>query len=57
MDDVDMCKLLEFSKIIYYKDLKTDTYKKVKKISLIDETIRNIKRNAKLLQTMGFAEF
>ena len=52
MDDVDMCKLLEFSKIIYYKDLKTDTYKKVKKISLIDETIRNIKRNANLDLTL-----
>lgn len=52
MDDVDMCKLLEFSKIIYYKDLKTDTYKKVKKISLIDEAIRNIKRNANLDLTL-----
>lgn len=52
MDDVDMCKLLEFSKIIYYKDLKNDTYKKVKKISLIDETIRNIKQNANLDLTL-----
>lgn len=52
MNDVDICKLLEFSKITYYKDLKIDTYIKVKKIALIDETIRNIKRNANLDLTL-----
>lgn len=46
--EIDMCKVLEFSKIIYFKDIKSNTSSKIKKISLIDETIRDIRRNANL---------
>lgn len=48
IDGIDICKVLEFSKIIYFKDIKTNTSSKIKKINFIDETIRNIKRNANL---------
>lgn len=52
VDGIDMCRVLEFSKIIYFKDIKLSTASKIKKISLIDETIRNIKRNANLDLTL-----
>ena len=42
----DIIKILEFLKVMYHNNLKNDTYKKVKIINLIDETIKNLNRNA-----------
>lgn len=44
--DTDIVKILELTKIMYHKDIKQDTYRKIKIINLIDETIRNLGRNA-----------
>ena len=33
---------------MYHKDIKNDTYKKVKIINLLDETIQNLSRNANI---------
>lgn len=42
----DIVKILEFLKVMYHNSLKNDTYRKVKIINLLDETIKNLKRNA-----------
>lgn len=39
-------KVLEILKLMYYKDLKENTYIKVKNIQLIEQTIKNLNRNA-----------
>lgn len=44
--DNDIINALEIAKIIYHKNLKEDTYEKVRKIELIDRTINNLARNA-----------
>lgn len=46
--DIDIIKLLEILKIMYHKDIKNDMYKKIKIIGIIDETIRNLGKNANL---------
>ncbi|MBQ9314704.1 MAG: AAA family ATPase [Clostridia bacterium] len=44
--DVVIVKLLEMIKIMYHKNMKEDTYAKIKKIELLDDTIKNLNRNA-----------
>lgn len=44
--DVDIVKVLEMLKIMYYKNLREDAYSSAKKIELIEETIKKIVRNA-----------
>lgn len=46
--DIDIIKVLELIKIMYHKDLKQDTYQKLKIISIIDDTILNLSRNTNL---------
>ena len=47
-NDVDIQKVLENLKILYYKHLEDDTEFKIKIIGKIDETIRDLKRNANI---------
>lgn len=44
----DIVKVFELIKVMYHKDIKNDTYKKVKIINLLDETIQNLSRNANI---------
>lgn len=44
--DIDIVKVLEMLKIMYYKELKENTYLSVKNIELIEQTIKDINRNA-----------
>lgn len=44
--DTDIVKIFELVKVMYHKDINQDTYKKIKIIDLLDETIRNLGRNA-----------
>lgn len=44
--DKDFIKIFEFMKCIYHKDISNDTYRKIKIIALVDETIKNLNRNA-----------
>ena len=48
LSDNDIIKVLELAKIMIHKNIKNDTYKNIKTINLIDETIRNLKRNANI---------
>ena len=44
--DIEMTQVLEMMQYMYYKDIKEDTYEKIKKIELLDQTIKNLNRNA-----------
>lgn len=44
--DTDIVKILELAKVMYHKNMKQDTYRKIKIINLLEETIRNLGRNA-----------
>lgn len=46
--DEEILKILEMVKIMYHKDIKVDTYNKIKMIDLIDKTIKNLRQNANL---------
>ena len=45
-DKDNIVKVLEYIKTIYYTEINQDTYEKVKLISLLEETIKNLNRNA-----------
>lgn len=46
--NADIVKIFELIKVMYHIDIKNETYKKVKIINLLDETIQNLSRNANI---------
>ena len=50
--DIELTKMLELIKVMYYKEINDDTYRKIKIINLLDETIQNISKNANVDLTL-----
>lgn len=46
--DEDILKIFELMKMMYYSNIKENTYQKIKMINLLDDTIKNLNRNANI---------